>query len=67
MVTQNSNASNKAEDLKGRAKEALGDLTKDHDLQREGQADQGASTVKQAVNDASDALARGVDKLRGKN
>lgn len=62
----NTDASNKAEDLKGRGKEALGDLTNDRDLQREGKADQSSSKVKQAVNDAGDAISDGIDKLRGK-
>ncbi|MEX2658743.1 MAG: CsbD family protein [Acidimicrobiales bacterium] len=43
---------NKAEDFKGRAKEAGGDLTGDEDLKREGKADQASAKVKDAVGDA---------------
>jgi uncharacterized protein YjbJ (UPF0337 family) len=38
-----------AEDLKGRAKEAAGDLTGDESLQREGKVDQALSTIKDKV------------------
>ena len=48
----------KTDDLKGRAKEAAGDLTGDKDLQREGKVDQAASAVKDKVGDA-------VDKVKG--
>ena len=41
-----------ADDLKGRAKEAAGDLTGDKDLQREGKVDQAADEVKGRVGDA---------------
>lgn len=40
------------DDLKGRAKEAAGDLTGDKDLQREGKVDQVADGVKGRVGDA---------------
>jgi uncharacterized protein YjbJ (UPF0337 family) len=39
-------ANEKLEDLKGRAKEAAGDLTNDDDLKREGKVDRGAAGVK---------------------
>ncbi len=42
------------DDLKGRVKEAAGDLTGDKDLQREGKVDQATGTVKDAVGDAAD-------------
>ena len=44
----------KLDDLKGRAKEAAGDLTNDKDLEREGKVDQAAGTVKDKVGDAAD-------------
>jgi uncharacterized protein YjbJ (UPF0337 family) len=47
---------NKAEDLKGRLKEAGGDLTGDKDLEREGKADQASATVKDKAGDAVDAV-----------
>lgn len=49
---------NKGEDLKGRVKEAGGNLTGDKDLEREGKADQASAKVKDTVDDA-------VDKVKG--
>jgi uncharacterized protein YjbJ (UPF0337 family) len=46
--------SEKAEETKGRAKEAAGDLTGDKSMQREGQVDQASSSVKQKVGDVAD-------------
>lgn len=45
---------NKAEDLKGRAQEATGDLTDDPDMQAEGQAEQGEAGLKGKFDDAKD-------------
>jgi uncharacterized protein YjbJ (UPF0337 family) len=44
------------DDLKGRAKEAAGDLTNDPDLEREGKVDQLADKAKDAVNKAKDKV-----------
>lgn len=44
------------DDMKGRVKEAAGDLTNDKDLEREGKVDQFTDTVKDKVNDASDKV-----------
>ncbi len=44
------------DDLKGRAKEAAGDLTDDKDLQREGKADQAGDKVKGAVDNVKDKV-----------
>lgn len=44
------------DDMKGRVKEAAGDLTGDKDLQREGKTDQAAGKVKDKVGDAVDAV-----------
>ena len=46
------------DDIKGRVKEAAGDLTDDEDLQREGKVDQGAGKVKDAVDNVADKLRR---------
>ncbi|HVM15449.1 MAG TPA: CsbD family protein [Egibacteraceae bacterium] len=46
----------KGEELKGRAKEAAGDLTGDKDLQREGKVDRGSASVKRKVDDATDKV-----------
>ena len=43
-----------ADDLKGRVKEAAGDLTDDEDLQREGKIDQGKGKVKDVVDNVAD-------------
>ena len=45
-----------ADDLKGRAKEAGGDLTGDKDLKREGKVDQASGTVKDKVGGAADKV-----------
>jgi uncharacterized protein YjbJ (UPF0337 family) len=49
------------DDAKGRAKEALGDLTDNEDLKREGKVDRATASVKEKVDRASDAVK---DKLR---
>ncbi len=43
-----------ADDLKGRVKEAAGDLTDDEDLQREGKVDQGKGKVKDVIDNVAD-------------
>jgi uncharacterized protein YjbJ (UPF0337 family) len=43
-----------ADDLKGRAKEAAGDLTDDKSLKNEGKVDQASGSVKDKVGDAAD-------------
>ncbi len=48
-------AKNKAEELSGQGKEAVGDATDNHDLQAEGRADQGEAQAKQAGEHAKDA------------
>jgi uncharacterized protein YjbJ (UPF0337 family) len=44
------------DDLKGRVKEAAGDLTGDEGLQREGKVDQAAGAVKDKLDDAADKV-----------
>jgi uncharacterized protein YjbJ (UPF0337 family) len=44
------------DELKGRAKEAVGDLTDDEDLRREGKVDQATGTVKDRLDDLSDKV-----------
>ena len=46
---------NKAEALKGKAKEGVGDATDTTDLEAEGKADQGKAGVKQAGEHIKDA------------
>ena len=54
------------DDLKGRAKEAAGDLTGDDDLAREGKIDQAVGTVKDRAEDAKDWVEDQVDKVKDK-
>lgn len=49
------------DDLKGRAKEAAGDLTDDDDLKREGKVDRASGAVKDKVDDAKDMVKDVVD------
>jgi uncharacterized protein YjbJ (UPF0337 family) len=46
----------KIEDIKGRAKEAVGDLTDDKELKREGKVDQFTADVKEKVGDVADKV-----------
>jgi uncharacterized protein YjbJ (UPF0337 family) len=52
------------DDLKGRAKEAAGDLTDNDDLKREGKKDQAAGKVKQKVEDAKDWVEDKIDDIK---
>ena len=45
-----------ADDLKGRAKEAAGDLTNDEDLKNEGKTDRARGKVKDAVDKIADKV-----------
>ena len=44
------------DDLKGRAKEAAGDVTDDDGLKREGKVDRATGAVKEKVGDAADKV-----------
>ena len=44
------------DDLKGRAEEAVGDLTDDDKLQREGKTDQAVGKVKEKIDEAADKI-----------
>jgi uncharacterized protein YjbJ (UPF0337 family) len=50
------------DDLKGRAKEAAGDLTDDQGLKNEGKVDRATGSAKDAVDDASDKAKDAVNK-----
>lgn len=52
------------ERMKGRIKEAAGDLTGDKGLQREGKVDQGSANVKETVGDAADKVKETVNPKR---
>jgi uncharacterized protein YjbJ (UPF0337 family) len=45
-----------ADDLKGRAKEAAGDLTDDQSLKNEGKVDRASGAAKDKVGDAADKV-----------
>ena len=51
-----------ADDLKGRAKEAAGDVTGDRDLKNEGKVDRASGTVKDKVGDAADSIKDAIKK-----
>ena len=55
-------ANEKMEDLKGRAKEAAGDLTDDDSLKREGKVDQASAKVKETVGDVADKVKDAVNR-----
>jgi uncharacterized protein YjbJ (UPF0337 family) len=51
----------KMDEAKGRAKEAVGDLTDDDDLKREGKMDRAGATVKRKTGEAVDKVKEVVD------
>lgn len=50
------------DDVKGRVKEAAGDLTDDQGLKNEGKVDRATGSVKDAIGDASDKAKDAVNK-----
>lgn len=50
------------DDIKGRAKEAVGDLTDDEELEREGKVDRFTDKVKETVDRASDKVKDTLDR-----
>jgi len=54
----------KKDELKGRVKEAAGDLTDNQDLKREGKEDKAAGKVKQKVEDAKDWVEDKIDDIK---
>ena len=44
----------KGEEMKGRLKEAAGDVTGDKDLKREGKLDQASAATKSAIDDVAE-------------
>ncbi len=59
-------AKNKAEELKGRGKEAAGSLTNDQSLKNEGKGDQAHAEGKQKITDAADAVKGKIDDVKDK-
>jgi uncharacterized protein YjbJ (UPF0337 family) len=54
----------KKDDLKGRMKEAAGDMMDDDELKREGKADRIGSTVKEKANEVVDKAKDVIDRDR---
>lgn len=54
----------KFDDAKGRAKEAVGDVTDDDDLRTEGKKDQMGAKVKEWAEDAKEKVEDVVDKVK---
>jgi len=46
----------KGEDMKGRLKEAVGDVTGDEGLQREGKVDRASAATKKTIDKAADKI-----------
>lgn len=57
---------NKAEDLAGKAKEAVGGATDNENLENEGKADQVKSEIKEAVSDAGEKIKDVANEVIGK-
>ena len=58
--------SGKFDEVKGRAKEAAGDLTNNDGLKREGKADRATGKIKEKVEGAKDWVEDKIDDVRGK-
>ncbi|MEP6625454.1 MAG: CsbD family protein [Acidimicrobiia bacterium] len=54
----------KFDEVKGKAKQAAGDLTDNSDLRREGKGDEAAGKLKQKVEDAKDWVEDKIDGTR---
>ena len=52
--------------MKGRVKQAAGDLTDDEELRREGQNDETAGKVKNKVGKIEDDVEDAIDKVKAK-
>ena len=55
----------KTDQMKGQAKEAVGDLTGNKDLKAEGAADRQAGEVKEKVGKVEEKVDEGIDKVKG--
>jgi len=59
-------ADKKIDDLKGRAKEAAGDLADDRELKQDGRADRASAGAKTKVDELADRAHEGLDKAKDK-
>ena len=55
----------KADQMKGKAKEAIGDLTGNKDLKSEGKADRQAGEAKKQVGKVEEKVEEVIDKSKG--
>ena len=55
------------DDIKGRVKEAAGDLTDNPDLKNEGRADRASGKAKHVIEDVKDKAEDVVDKVKDKH
>jgi len=55
-----------ADEITGRTKEALGVLTDDKELKREGQTDQAAAATKSKLDNANDWAKHKIDDIKNK-
>jgi len=56
--------SDKTDQAKGRVKEAVGSLTNDDDLKREGKTDRVAGETKEKLGDVKEKVEEGIDKVK---
>ncbi|MDQ3146067.1 MAG: CsbD family protein [Actinomycetota bacterium] len=54
----------KVQDLKGRAKEAAGNLTDNEDLENKGKSDQAKASVKEKVGNVVDSVKDKIDDIK---
>lgn len=54
------------DEMKGRTKQAAGDLTDDQELEQEGERDEAAGKLKQTIDDAKDKVNDAIDSARDK-
>ena len=54
------------DEIKGKSKQAAGDLTDDADLRQEGKGDEAAGKVKDVVDTVKEKLEDGVDAVKDK-
>ncbi len=52
--------------VKGKVKQAVGDLTDSEDLKKEGKADEQAGKIKESLEDVKDKVDDVVDKVKDK-
>ncbi|MFN3256537.1 MAG: CsbD family protein [Ilumatobacter sp.] len=62
----NTSTDSTTDEIKGRAKEATGAVTDDDDLKEAGRDDQRAAAAKDKVDQASDAVKQGIDKIKNR-